>query len=197
MYLLEQHYSSYEFVCYKKMYEYDSPQSLSRKRLREPECAVSHGLYRKWNCIVAVNIRTPTMLKSGCQKGTYRSQLLIAGYPSKKRRQTRLPRLWLVLSLQHVRQLRAKCSPVCPFESENCCMAWLLSKQDDFVNQPSMLETLIHTSGHKCIFLPKFHCELNSMEMVCTFNYIYVSRQAELLFDLVLGMVQVSLPRRG
>lgn len=64
--------------------------------------------------------------------------------------------------------MRARCAPVCPFENTNCCMARLLSKQDDFANQPSMLETLIKEAGHECIFLPKFHCELNPIEMVCT-----------------------------
>ncbi|KAE9392941.1 hypothetical protein BT96DRAFT_967294 [Gymnopus androsaceus JB14] len=64
-----------------------------------------------------------------------------------------------------VQNMKAKCSPVCPFENETCCMARLLSKQDDFVNQPSMLETLITEAGHNCIFLPKFHCELNPIEM--------------------------------
>jgi hypothetical protein len=63
-------------------------------------------------------------------------------------------------------KLRAKCSPVCPIENENCCMARLLSQQDDFRNQPSMLDTLIKGAGHECIFLPKFHCELNPIEMV-------------------------------
>ena len=29
-----------------------------------------------------------------------------------------------------------------------------------------MLETLIKGAGHECIFLPKFHCELNPIEMV-------------------------------
>lgn len=29
-----------------------------------------------------------------------------------------------------------------------------------------MLETLIKKAGHECIFLPKFHCELNPIEMV-------------------------------
>jgi hypothetical protein len=67
----------------------------------------------------------------------------------------------------NVCHLRAKCSPVCPFESKGCCMSQLLSQQDDFVNQPSMLESLIRDAGHECIFLPKFHCELNLIEMVC------------------------------
>ena len=61
----------------------------------------------------------------------------------------------------------AKCSPVCPWENDSCCMARLLSKQDDFVNQISMLETMIKEAGHECLFLPKFHCELNPIEMVC------------------------------
>ena len=65
--------------------------------------------------------------------------------------------------------MHTKCSPVqvCPWENENCCMAHLLSKQDNFVNQTSMLETVITEAGHKCLFLPKFHCELNPIEMVC------------------------------
>ena len=62
--------------------------------------------------------------------------------------------------------LRAKCSPVCSVESTDCCMARLLSRQDDFADQISMLEHLIVQAGHHCIFLPKFHCELNPIEMV-------------------------------
>jgi hypothetical protein len=67
--------------------------------------------------------------------------------------------------------MRAKCTPVCPFESINCCMARLLSQQDDFKNQISMLESVIEDAGHKCIFLPKFHCELNPIEMVCSYFF--------------------------
>ena len=32
----------------------------------------------------------------------------------------------------NIQGMHAKCSPVCPFENENCCMALLLSKQNDF-----------------------------------------------------------------
>jgi hypothetical protein len=75
---------------------------------------------------------------------------------------------------------RAKCKPVCPFESQNCCMARVLSQQDDFVNQPSMLESLIKERGHLCIFLPKFHCELNPIEMYwgwCKYRYRQTSKK--------------------
>ena len=64
-----------------------------------------------------------------------------------------------------VKNLRAKRSPVCPWENTDCCMAHLLSRQEDFADQPSMLESLIREAGHECIFLPKFHCELNPIEM--------------------------------
>ena len=62
--------------------------------------------------------------------------------------------------------MRAKCSPVCPIENRGCCMAHLLSQQEDFRSQVSLLEQTITTQGHLCMFLPKFHCELNPIEMV-------------------------------
>lgn len=65
--------------------------------------------------------------------------------------------------------MRAKCKPVCPWENDKCCMARLLSKQEDFAKQDSLLEILIREAGHECIFLPKFHCELNPIEMVSPF----------------------------
>lgn len=66
-----------------------------------------------------------------------------------------------------VQRMKAKCSPVCPWENIDCCMAWLLNKQDDFTKQVFMLEMVIQNVGHEVIFLPKFHCELNPIEMVC------------------------------
>lgn len=57
--------------------------------------------------------------------------------------------------------------PVCPIENEGCCKAYLLSKQDDFYSQVSILDEKITAAGHLIFFLLKFHCELNSNEMVC------------------------------
>jgi hypothetical protein len=67
----------------------------------------------------------------------------------------------------NIHGMRVKCSLVCPFKNNNCCMAWLLSKQDDFQLQILLLKQKIHMHGHICVFLPKFHCELNPIEMVC------------------------------
>jgi hypothetical protein len=65
-----------------------------------------------------------------------------------------------------VTRMHIKCSSVCHFKNNNCCMAHLLSKQDDFCLQKSLLEQKIQAKGHHYLFLPKFHCKLNPIEMV-------------------------------
>ena len=49
--------------------------------------------------------------------------------------------------------------------SDSCCMRHVLEKQEDFMNQRCALQELIEGHGHKVIFYPKFHCELNYIEM--------------------------------
>jgi hypothetical protein len=72
---------------------------------------------------------------------------------------------------KNVRGMRAKCSLVCPLENNDCCMAQLLSKQDDFRLQKSLLKQKFKARGHFCVFLPKFHCELNPIEMVILISF--------------------------
>jgi hypothetical protein len=48
----------------------------------------------------------------------------------------------------------------------DCCMQRVLSLQADFKAEKPLLQLVIKKAGHKCIFLPKFHCELNPIEMV-------------------------------
>jgi hypothetical protein len=48
----------------------------------------------------------------------------------------------------------------------DCCMQRLLSLQDDFKNEKPLLQLIIEGAGHTCLFLPKFHCELNPIELV-------------------------------
>jgi hypothetical protein len=47
----------------------------------------------------------------------------------------------------------------------DCCMRRILSLQPDFISQKSQLQEEIEKRGHKCIFYPKYHCELNFIEM--------------------------------
>ena len=36
----------------------------------------------------------------------------------------------------------------------------------DFQDRTTILENEVHQRGHLCVFLPKFHCELNPIEHV-------------------------------
>src|ERR1700692_4587861 len=49
--------------------------------------------------------------------------------------------------------------------SSTCCMRRVISLQQDFINEKPLLQIIIEEAGHKCYFLPKFHCELNPIEM--------------------------------
>jgi hypothetical protein len=71
--------------------------------------------------------------------------------------------------------MHAKCTPVCPLENTGCCMARLLSKQDDFWLQEFLLEQKIKGRGHICAFLPKFYCELNPIKMVFFLFFLIIS----------------------
>ena len=50
----------------------------------------------------------------------------------------------------------------------------LMAKQKDFLEQKSQVEELIVERGHLCLFLPKFHCELNMIEMMAGVNNLCV-----------------------
>ncbi|KIK25387.1 hypothetical protein PISMIDRAFT_32273, partial [Pisolithus microcarpus 441] len=45
-----------------------------------------------------------------------------------------------------------------------CCNKQILECQPDFQEQKSLVQETIEGLGHLCIFLPKFHCELNFIE---------------------------------
>jgi hypothetical protein len=52
----------------------------------------------------------------------------------------------------------------CDPASTQCCMKRILDLQPDFQEQQSLIQEVIEDAGHLCIFLPKFHCELNFIE---------------------------------
>ena len=48
----------------------------------------------------------------------------------------------------------------------SCCMQCVLSLQLNFLCGKPLLQLVIEKAGHKCFFLPKFHCEQNPIKMV-------------------------------
>jgi hypothetical protein len=52
-----------------------------------------------------------------------------------------------------------------PGISRRCCMRKALASQRDFRAEKPLLQIVIKQARHKCYFIPKFHCELNPIEM--------------------------------
>ena len=49
---------------------------------------------------------------------------------------------------------------------EWCCMYCVLSLQEDFQSEKPLVQMIIEDAGHVCLFLPRFHYELNPIEML-------------------------------
>jgi hypothetical protein len=61
-------------------------------------------------------------------------------------------------------KLWGKCKSKCNAEKTDCCHKQILEYQDGFKQQKSLVQETIEAAGHLCIFLLKFHCELNYIE---------------------------------
>lgn len=62
--------------------------------------------------------------------------------------------------------LRSECPGFkCPPGTISCCCRRVLYNQPDFVNVKSRLEMVCEDCSFRVIFLPKFHCEHNFIEM--------------------------------
>jgi hypothetical protein len=62
-------------------------------------------------------------------------------------------------------KLKMKCKgPASSCMAPDCCATRILSLQPDFKAQKSLVQETITNAGHLCIFLPKYHCELNFIE---------------------------------
>ena len=61
-------------------------------------------------------------------------------------------------------KLRGKCAKACKSDNDACCNKHILERQPDFAEQKSLVQETIEAAGHLCLFLPKFHCELNFIE---------------------------------
>jgi len=69
----------------------------------------------------------------------------------------------------------------------------ILGLQPDFLAQRSMVEESILDAGHKCIFLPKFHCELNHIEMYWGAAKRYTRAHCDYSFAKLLPTVKEAL----
>ncbi|EIN09617.1 hypothetical protein PUNSTDRAFT_43946 [Punctularia strigosozonata HHB-11173 SS5] len=63
-------------------------------------------------------------------------------------------------------KIRAECPGFqCPNDNQQCCCRCLLFTQPDFIHVDCLLESICKTQGYHVLFLPKFHPELNFIEI--------------------------------
>lgn len=67
--------------------------------------------------------------------------------------------------------------------TDRCCAWHLLGSQPDFRQQQSLVQEVIEDAGHLCIFLPKFHCELNFIEFFRGAVKHYLWENCDYTFD--------------
>ena len=89
--------------------------------------------------------------------------------------------------------LECKKPKVCSMESIDCCVQKLLSQQPDFLEQKSSVQEVIEAAGHLCIFLPKFHCELNFIEFFWGAVKKYLREHCDYTFDTLKDNIPKAL----
>ena len=66
-------------------------------------------------------------------------------------------------STETMEEYEARTADCCEV-GKGCCALRILEAEEDFRNEISLLEMIIHAAGHEVIFYPKFHCEFNYIE---------------------------------
>ena len=69
-------------------------------------------------------------------------------------------------------------------------MRAILADHDDFKNEKCRVDTFLSNCGHTCIFIPKFHCELNPIERVWSQSKRYTRAYC----DYTIGSLRRSIP---
>ena len=88
--------------------------------------------------------------------------------------------------------LRGKCKK-CDFESESCCLKCILENQPDFPAQKLLVQEVIETAGHMCIFLLKFHCKLNFIEYYWSVVKEYLRDHCDFTFNTLKANMPKAL----
>jgi hypothetical protein len=78
-------------------------------------------------------------------------------------------------------------------QRSDCCASRILSLEPDFASQKSLLSEIIENAGHKAIFYPKFHCELNFIEMFWGAAKQYTRKNCDYSFKSLKKIVPEAL----
>jgi hypothetical protein len=66
---------------------------------------------------------------------------------------------------------------------DQCCAQYCLANEPDFLEQREWLRQIIEDRGHSILYYPKYHCELNYIEMVWAYLKGYLRRNCSYNFN--------------
>ena len=72
-------------------------------------------------------------------------------------------------------------------------MQEILGEMSDFKYEKTKVETLVSSCGHRAIFIPKFHCELNPIESCWCYSKRYTRSHCDYTFPGLLATIDESL----
>ena len=72
-------------------------------------------------------------------------------------------------------------------------MRKILKEMHDFKYENTKVESMITTRGHRCIFVPKYHCELNPIEHVWGFAKQYTRKHCDYTFSGLEKTIEPAL----
>jgi hypothetical protein len=74
----------------------------------------------------------------------------------------------------------------------HCCTSYVLSHEPDFEEQEEWLTQVVHQEGFEIIFYPKYHCELNYIEMIYIYIYIYMGLEKHTIVEPAVTTTKIS-----
>ena len=72
-------------------------------------------------------------------------------------------------------------------------MREVLGEMSDFKYEKTKVEKLVSSRGHRAIFIPKFHCELNPIESCWCHSKHYTRSHCDYTFPGLLATINASL----
>jgi len=100
--------------------------------------------------------------------------------------------LWDTLPVKKVLQCK-DCRDGRPTANIYCCARRLLSEQKDFKEQKEWIQEIIDQHDHKVIFFPKFHCELNFIELIWGYLKAKLRKECRFSFEALNERIQPIL----
>jgi hypothetical protein len=77
-----------------------------------------------------------------------------------------------------------------------CCATYVLSQEPDFMEQEEWLSEEVKAAGHKIIFFPKYHCELNFIEMIWGWLKSYFRRNCQYNYNSLKNSLPVVIKEK-